>query len=76
MALPNSNPRYAIVKADNTHLLAAAMQSHLADGVWECSGGPFWDADVRKWCQAIQRTRPDQAMPGEIQLREPKRRAV
>ena len=73
--MAQSNPRYTIIRGANTYLLVAALEPVLADGVWECSGGPFYDAERREWCQAVIRLRrADQ--PGEVALREPKRRAL
>jgi hypothetical protein len=71
--MPPSSTRYAIIRAGNTHLLAAALQPVLADGVWECSGGPFHDPQRSEWCQAVVRkTAPPTA--GEVNLREPRRK--
>lgn len=72
MANP-SNPRYTIIRAQTTHHLVAELQPVLADGVWECLGAPFFDSDRREWCQTVVRKSPEQK-PGEIALREPKRR--
>lgn len=69
------NPHYNIIRAPNTTALVTAVDQALPLGVWECSGGPFWDASMREWCQALVRVRPPQ-QPGEVSLREPKRRAL
>ena len=50
-----------------------AVDPKLADGVWECSGAPFWDTQAREWCQAIVRRLREPAS-GVVQLREVKRR--
>ena len=55
-------PRYAIIKADKLHLLVPAVDMTLQDGVWCCIGGPFYDGDMRQWCQAITRPTPTFAM--------------
>ena len=67
------NPRYLIIGAQSRIALQMAVDPKLADGVWECSGPPFWDAQAREWCQAIVR-RLREPPVGVVQLREVKRR--
>ena len=50
-----------------------AVDPKLADGVWECSGPPFWDPQAGEWCQTIVRRLREPAS-GVVQLREVKRR--
>jgi len=69
---PN-NQRYLIIVAQSRILLQMAVDPKLADGVWECSGPPFWDAQTREWCQAIVRRLREPAA-GTVNLREVKRR--
>jgi hypothetical protein len=75
MANPE-NPRYVLVRAQNTTQLVVLIQPYLADGVWQCTGGPFYDSERREWCQAVTRTEQPAARPGEVPLREVKRRAL
>lgn len=70
---PPHNPRYVIVTAATRHGLVAAVDPKLIDGVWECSGAPFLDPAQGLWCQALVR-RDHAERPGEVNLREPKRR--
>lgn len=72
---PLHNPRYVIVTAISRHALVTAVDPKLIDGVWECSGAPFLDEAQGVWCQALVR-RDREARPGEVNLREPKRRGV
>ena len=67
-------PRYCIIRAQSTPARAAALDPALADGVWECVGGPFWDTQRGEWCQSIARTdsTPD-PRNGAVKLHEPKR---
>ena len=67
------NPRYLIIGAQSRILLQMAVDPKLTDGVWECSGPPFWDAQTREWCQAIVRRLREPAA-GTVNLREVKRR--
>lgn len=73
--MPPNNPRYLIIRAGSTVTLAAALQPVLADGVWECVGGPFEDSARQEWCQAVIR-KSGPAAAGEIPLREPRRRGI
>lgn len=67
-----SNPRYVIVRAKMLHVLVSEVDPKLADGVWHCTGGPFWDPAGLEWCQAIER--PESAPAnGQVKLREPRR---
>lgn len=52
---PTTNPRYIILRARNSMMLAAEVDPKLQDGVWECAGGPFFDHGCQEWCQAIIR---------------------
>lgn len=40
-----------------------AVSPKLADGVWRCTGGPFYDDANRNYCQAIERPEREPAAP-------------
>lgn len=66
-----SNPRYVIVRASSMPALMDAVSPKLADGVWRCTGGPFYDDQTRAYCQAIERPEREPVGPRgkEVKLR-------
>lgn len=58
-----SNHRYIIVHASSIPALMDAVSPKLADGVWRCTGGPFYDDANRYYCQAIERPEREPAAP-------------
>jgi hypothetical protein len=64
------NPMYLIISGTTITALQEAVGPKLRDGVWECQGGPFWNAERAIWCQAIVRTQQAAGKPGEVRLRE------
>jgi hypothetical protein len=73
MSPKSQNPRYVIVRAANIIMLAAEVDPKLLDGVWKCTGGPFYDSERREWCQAMYRPEPAAPTASGVKLREPKR---
>ena len=66
-----NNIRRQQIAAEQQEILEAIQM--MADGVWECSGPPFWDPQAGEWCQNIVRRLREPAA-GTVNLREVKRR--
>ena len=67
-------PRYKIITAGTPMALERAVESFLSDNDgWKPEGGPREDLSRGNWIQAVVSS--NGAMPpGEIRLKEPKRR--